>query len=215
MSDLVPITADPPAATGAAVVVRRHEEAGTRSEAVYSGCLRYRYALTRVWNEGAPRIAFVMLNPSTACERRDDPTIARCRRRALAGGYGAMRIVNLFALRETRPERMRADAEPVGPANDAALAQARDWADAVVAAWGIHGVHQGRDAQVARLLRAGGRRLLHFGLTRGGQPRHPLHLAYAVPAMPWESPLARSEPGGSAHSGPEIRARGPEIRDRG
>ena len=89
-----------------------------------------------------------MLNPSTAGAERNDPTIARCERRSRALGYGAMRAVNLFALRATRPEDMKRAADPVGPEGDAALAAALRWADHAICAWGVHGAHRGRDADV-------------------------------------------------------------------
>lgn len=167
------------------LVVRRHAAGGVRSEAVYSACGGYRYALTRVWDEGAPRIAFVMLNPSTASEAADDPTVARCVRRARDGGWGAVRVCNLFALRATVPARLKAHAAPEGPGNDAALADACRWADAVVAAWGVHGAHRGRGPEVERRLRRDAGALLHLGRTRAGHPRHPLYVSYRVALVPW------------------------------
>lgn len=168
-------------------VVRRHESGGVRSEAVYSACDLYRYALTRVWDEAMPQIAFVMLNPSTASELADDPTVARCVRRARDGGWGAVRVCNLFALRATRPAQLRAHALPEGPGNDAALADACRWADAVAAAWGVHGVHRGRGPAAARSLRWQARTLLHLGLTKAGHPRHPLYVSYRVALTSWEA----------------------------
>jgi hypothetical protein len=168
------------------LVVRLHAAGGVRSEAVYSGCGRYRYALTRFWDAAAPRIAFVMLNPSTASELADDPTVARCVRRARDGGWGAVRVCNLFALRETLPARLRAHATPEGPGNGAALAAACRWADAVAAAWGVNGAHLGRGPEAARLLRREAASLLHLGLTRAGHPRHPLYVSYRVALTPWE-----------------------------
>ena len=66
------------------------------SEAVYSDCERYRYLLTRVWGPG-PKALFVMLNPSTATEVQNDPTVERCERRARALGYGAFRGPHNYA----------------------------------------------------------------------------------------------------------------------
>ena len=62
-----------------------------------------------------------MLNPSTATEVQNDPTVERCERRARALGFGAFRVTNIFAFRATDPKVMRAEADPVGPANDAAI----------------------------------------------------------------------------------------------
>ena len=168
-----------------ALIVRRHTADGVLSEATYSPGGFYRYALTRTWDKAAPRVAFVMLNPSTATERADDPTILRCRRRSEAAGFGSVRIVNLFALRQTRPADLLAASNPVGEANDATLRDAARWADAILAAWGAHGAHMGRAGEIEEMLRNAERPLFHLGLTRKGQPRHPLYVAYSAPFLPW------------------------------
>lgn len=164
--------------------IRRHQAAGVSSEAVFSACGAYRYALTRQWDPDLPRLAWVMLNPSTADERRNDPTIARCERRARAMGCGAYRIVNLYAFRATVPRDLRAAGYPVGPGNAAALSAAVGWADRIICAWGGD-APRGRAAEVVALLRDAGAALYHLGLTQGGQPRHPLYRSYAVLPQQW------------------------------
>lgn len=167
-------------------MIRRVLEAeGRRSEVVYSDCERYRYSLTRCWDADAGRLLFVMLNPSQADEHRNDPTVARCEARARAMGFGAYRVVNIFAWRATDPRDLRVADQPVGPANDAALREGAAWSSHILAAWGAHGAHRGRGAEVRALLAACSRPLLHLGLTKGGEPRHPLYIAAARPAEPW------------------------------
>ena len=168
------------------MITRTHLKGDAASAAVYSPCERYRYSLTREWAPGdGGRVLFVMLNPSTATEARNDPTVERCERRARALGFGAFRVCNIFAWRATDPREMRAAADPVGPENDAALRDGCDWADMVVCAWGTHGAHLGRGPRVEALLRATGHGLHHLGLTRDGHPRHPLYIAYARQPEPW------------------------------
>jgi hypothetical protein len=162
---------------GGPFVVRRFMKGDAASVAVYSACEGYRYALTRVWQPEAGRVLFVMLNPSTATEVQNDPTVERCERRARAAGFGAFRVVNIFAWRATDPRAMRAVADPVGPGNDAAILEGVTWADRILCAWGTHGAHLGRGAMVERLLRATGRELTVLGLTRAGHPQHPLYIA--------------------------------------
>lgn len=166
-------------------VVRRHLKGDAQSVAVYSPCEAYRYELTRVWDEGAGRVVFVMLNPSTATEVQNDPTVERCERRARALGFGGFRVVNIFAFRATDPKVMRAQGDPVGPANDAAIVAAAHWGEQVICAWGSHGAHLGRGAVVESLLRATGRPLYQLGLTQAGAPKHPLYIGYAVQPEPW------------------------------
>ena len=66
--------------------------------AEFSPCRRYRLTLRRRW-DSAPQVLFGLLNPSTADESRDDPTVRRCIGLARSWGYGALAIGNLFAFR--------------------------------------------------------------------------------------------------------------------
>ena len=168
-------------------MIERHFTKGDAvSSAVYSDCDAYRYLLTRVWDPAGRRALFVMLNPSTATEMQNDPTVERCERRARALGFGAFRVTNIFAYRATDPRVMRAQADPVGPANDTAIRDsAENWADRIICAWGTHGAHLDRGAQVESLLRATGRPLFTLGLSKGGHPKHPLYIAYDQQPEPW------------------------------
>lgn len=163
---------------------RTHQNEAVRSSAVYSRCEVYRYSLTRRWGDGG-RVVFVMLNPSTADERRNDPTVERCQRRAQQMGFGAMQVVNIFAYRATDPRVLRSVDDPVGAGNDRVLKIAAKRAQLVLCAWGAHGVLRGRGAEVEALLRECASRLWHLGLTRTGMPRHPLYTSYAVRPSEW------------------------------
>lgn len=167
------------------MITREHIKGDAPSTAVYSDCERYRYLLTRTWDGEGRRVLFIMLNPSTATERQNDPTVERCERRARALGFGAFRVVNIFAYRATDPRDMRSARDPVGPDNDRAILDSLGWADQVICAWGTHGAHLGRGAQVEHLLRASGQDLFHLGLSKAGHPRHPLYIAYARQPEIW------------------------------
>jgi hypothetical protein len=166
------------------MITRDFTKGDAASQAVYSDCEAYRYLLTRVWGSG-PKALFVMLNPSTATEVQNDPTVERCETRARRLGFGAFRVTNIFAFRATDPKVMRATADPVGPGNDDAIRHSVDWADTVVCAWGNHGLHRDRGVAVEALLRETGVRLFHLGLTGQRQPRHPLYIGYDRQLAPW------------------------------
>ena len=168
------------------MITRTHTKGDAPSTAVYSDCEKYRYSLTRVWDAGGRKVAFVMLNPSTATEVQNDPTVERCERRARTLGFGSFCVTNIFAWRDTDPRKMRAAADPVGAHNDAAITAACDWADQVVAAWGTHGAHLNRGAMVEALLRKTGKPIYHLGLSKAGHPKHPLYIAYAQLPEIWE-----------------------------
>jgi hypothetical protein len=166
--------------------------------AIFSPDRRYRYTLSRRWPMDlllnlkaggvlSPHpqavVAFIGLNPSTADETIDDPTIRRCMAFARGWGFGGLVMLNLFAFRATDPAAMKREDDPVGPENDAYLAQALSVASLWVCCWGNHGDFRGRGRQVLDLMvglcaRApnGGPPIRHFGLTKTGQPRHPLYM---------------------------------------
>ncbi len=166
------------------MIRRDHISDGVTSQALYSACGSYRHALHRRWGPG-PVLGWVMLNPSTATEAQDDPTIARCTARARAMGCGGLAIGNLFALRATDPRQLRRVADPCGAGADAALLAAMAGVGLLICGWGNHGHLQGRDLAVTTALRKAGHQLHHLGLTRSGAPRHPLYLGYAVLPQPW------------------------------
>lgn len=153
-------------------VGRQNKESGMIRQTIFSPCRTYRYTLWREWIGGKGYAMFVGLNPSTADERQDDPTIRRCIAYAKAWGYSALCMTNLFAFRATEPKDMKAVADPVGPENDAHLLAMAGGAGVIVAAWGTHGTHRGRDAAVRKLLPA----LYCLALTKDGHPAHPLYL---------------------------------------
>ena len=167
------------------LVVRRHEENGRASEAVYSPCETYRYSLMRIWDAENPRLLYIMLNPSKATELANDPTIERCERRAKLLGYGAFRVTNLFALRETDPARLKRRKRPVGPDNAEQIEAALEWADDVLCAWGVHGDHRDQADSVREILARSSKPMLCLGLTKAGHPRHPLYISYKIRPTPW------------------------------
>lgn len=149
---------------------------------------RWRYRLWRRWDTGRPGSTFVLLNPSTANARTDDPTVRRVIGLARGWGFGSLELVNLFALRATSPDDLVGAADPVGPSNDQYLARAvRN--GTVVLAWGNHGRYLGRDRQVLGMLE--GARLFCLGLTKQGCPRHPLYAPRGPALVPF-SPKSAS-----------------------
>lgn len=168
------------------MITRTHQKSDAASVAIYSDCERFRYSLTRVWDETGRKALFIMLNPSTATEVQNDPTVERCERRARTLGFGAFRVTNIFAWRDTDPKKMRAADDPVGPDNDATILDGCRWSDMVLCAWGTHGAHRQRGEQVEQYLRATSRPLFHLGLTLAGHPKHPLYIAYAQQPESWD-----------------------------
>lgn len=183
-----------PPGTALAVLAEREGLTVDRGEhvAVFSPCRLYRYALTfavrkargRGPVEGPPGV-FLMLNPSTVDADRLDPTLTRCRNFARLWNWSTVTVVNIFAWRSTDPAGMKAAADPVGPANDAAILAAVRAADGLaVAGWGVHGEHRGRSGEVLAMLAGEGVDPLALRVTKAGHPGHPLYVPGRTPPLP-------------------------------
>lgn len=161
--------------------------AGLPERSLYSPDMAYRYAYGRWWGDQDLRTTdvWVLLNPATGdTEQRRRPTLDNCIARSRAAGRSGLVIVNLFAHRHTDPKALRKAVDPVGPANDEALQMLTSAAPRTIAAWGAGGRLHGRSRAVARLLD----RPLCLGMTRRGEPRHPLYVPRDARLVPWTVP---------------------------
>lgn len=153
------------------------------STAVISACGRYRYQLTR----GVGRLlAFVQHNPSKADAEINDPTLTRDLGFAAREGYDGAELMNVYAGRETEPKKLRLFSDPFGPDNEKWLDSLAQRHDKIVCAWGA-GVIPAHAAATVAILRRYGARLMCFGTTKGGQPKHPLYLAANTPLIDWDA----------------------------
>lgn len=143
-------------------------------DATFDSAKIYRYSLWRRWNNEAPKITFVLLNPSQADAERDDPTLRRCIGFAKDWGYGSLEVVNLFAFRSPTPQTLRSATDPIGPECDRYLLAAATTAQQIIVAWGNWGQLHQRDRTALQLL-APYSPLYCLGLNRTGHPRHPLY----------------------------------------
>ena len=163
--------------------------------ALFSECRTWRYALWRRWDFGSrcSMVAFVGLNPSTADESIDDPTIRRCQGFAKALGFDGMYMLNAYAFRATDPKDMKRAADPVGPENDQWLRYYGSVSNAIIAAWGVH-CDDRRKVSVCETI---GRSIMCLGKTKGGRPKHPLYLrADTKPEPFWQPQCVAEEPMG-------------------
>jgi hypothetical protein len=155
--------------------LRQNTVDGIEFGAIFDVNDRYRYSLWRAWSAHHPRVAFILLNPSTADEQRNDPTIRRCMRFARAWNFGSMEVLNLFAFRATDYKELFRASDPIGQENSRFLLQEVQRCSTVVLGWGTRGKFLSRDRQVIQLL-ADRKEVYCLGLTKDGQPRHPLYI---------------------------------------
>lgn len=167
------------------------------STAVFDLTRTYRFVLRREvddgdWNappEERDRVTFIMLNPSTADETEDDPTIRRCLGFACAWRYMRISVVNLFAYRTPSPRALlaasRSGVDIVGPENDHNIAGEVSRSQLVVCAWGTNGLAVERGREVRELLEGCGVTLHYLRLTKHGHPSHPLYLPGKLKPTVW------------------------------
>lgn len=159
---------------------------GAHRGASFSDCKRYRYLLWRAWDVKGPMANFIMLNPSTADDENDDPTITRISARAKAAGFGSLMVTNAYAFRATEPvvlkKLARAGGDPIGPLNDAAVMTMATRSAGVVVGWGAHidQVVPGRQQLLFDLLRGAGVKYHALGWNAAGTPKHPLYVGYDI-----------------------------------
>ena len=139
--------------------------------ATLSDCRKYRYVLSRTWDSKKKTILFIGLNPSTADEQIDDPTIRRCINYAQNWGYGSLLMVNLFAYRATMPTELKKVKNPIGNDNDLHIKELIKKVDLAVAAWGNEGSLLNRDKEIKKIIP----NLMCLKINKSGQPAHPLY----------------------------------------
>ena len=142
------------------------------SDALFSKDRIYRYALWRVWDDTLPKVLFIGLNPSTADEIKDDPTIRRCIGYAKSWGYGGYIMGNIFGYRSTDPKKLRCIDDPIGPDNNYWLKKLHKEASLTIGAWGNHGKLLNRGDEIIDLIN----NLYCLKITKEGHPSHPLYL---------------------------------------
>lgn len=148
---------------------------------------KYRYTLTKKF-VSVPRsiCVFIGLNPSTADENQDDPTIRRCIGYASHWGYEALTMLNIFAYRSTDPKVLyQKSFDPIGSDNDQHIVVAAQGANLVICAWGAHGELNGRGFQVKSLLQSLSINLHFLRQNTDGQPTHPLYLPRTLEPVEW------------------------------
>jgi hypothetical protein len=146
---------------------------------------RFRYALWRVWQPTGHRLLFIGLNPSTANDIKDDPTIRRLVGFAKAWGFGGLLVGNLFSLVTADPRILWFSSSPELPKgpNDVAIKQMREHSSMVFVGWGNEGRNAGtRPKEVLALL---GEPVFCLKTTRLGEPSHPLYLPLSSELIPY------------------------------
>lgn len=157
------------------------------SEAGISSCKVFRWWLWRVWDLGLPLVIWVMMNPSTADHRKNDPTILKVTRLSKRWGYGAALVLNIYAFRSSRPENMpETMKDRVGPRNNWWIKTLFRYAARknipVICAWGVK--HEERGHLVRRMANDARLELQCLEVALNGEPKHPRFLSESLRPRP-------------------------------
>lgn len=125
----------------------------------------------------SPEVLFIGMNPSTATAEVNDPTITREIGFTRRFGYNAYAKCNVMDYRATDPKQLLTVEEPRSEYNLPAIMTYAESAEIIILAYGaLHKSLQKYADETVSGLRAAGHELYCLGLTKSGQPRHPLYL---------------------------------------
>jgi hypothetical protein len=162
----------------------------------------HRYTLERNWIGTGGVICWIMLNPSTADDVFDDPTIRRVIGFSKRWGFSRLVVVNLYAYRATFPSdlaKLLTDVAAkrtlaIGPENDRHIREETEKADVIVCAWGnLSNLLAYREASVLETLKH--RELLCIRKTKLGNPAHPVREPYTEAPVIYRARECRNEDG--------------------
>jgi hypothetical protein len=165
-------------------------------EAVISACGNYRYRLDRVVSNSGPTYAFVGVNPSTADASNDDATVRKWRGFVSRWGGKHFIVGNVFAYRATNVAELARAADPIGPENFAHLLKIGFEADIIVPCWGSRGKipkqMRSKFDWAMDVIEGFGKPVRILGLSKSGDPLHPLMLGYDTPLIEWDRSALRA-----------------------
>jgi hypothetical protein len=142
--------------------------------AIFSEDRKYRYLLWRVWKSDPTIRLQIGLNPSTANEYTNDPTIIRSAQRAYADGFGGFIQANLYGYSSANPNILLGDGDFIGIDNDAYLKEAIALSSQVICGWGSFSPVIKRAPVVLKMIP----NPYCLGVNKDGQPKHPLYISY-------------------------------------
>lgn len=143
---------------------------GGSNGAIFSEDKKYRYVLWRIWDKNKPLIMFIGLNPSTANEYIDDPTIRRIKTFTKIWEYGGFYMLNLFTYITVYPEELIKCNNPLKLANWYLEIYVKK-CEKIVFAWGSFQEAKNRAEEIINRLKG-----YALKINKDGMPAHPLYI---------------------------------------
>lgn len=137
--------------------------------AIFSEDRLYRYALWRHWDE-RPKLMVIGLNPSTANEEVNDPTIKKVIKIADFNGFGGVYMLNLFGIVSKDPSILKSHHDPIAKQQEY-LDYYSQLCSKIVFAWGNFKEARERSVEVEQAFPNS--YALH--INKNGSPKHPLY----------------------------------------
>ena len=137
-------------------------------EASFSIDKKERYSLAREWDKSKNKILYIMLNPSKADDKKDDPTIRRLINFTKKFNYGGFLVGNIFTKITPNPKEID-KSKGISGRNLEELLKLINTVDQIVYAWG----NTIEEPQFLKELVLSPK---CFGKNFNGTPKHPLYL---------------------------------------
>jgi len=137
-------------------------------EAEFSIDKKERYSLKREWDNSKNKILYIMLNPSLADDKNDDPTIRRLINFTKKFNYGGFLVGNIFTTITPNPKELD-KSKGMSDKNFEELIKLINKVDQIVYAWG-NSVEEPQHLKELILSPK------CFGKNLNGTPKHPLYL---------------------------------------
>ena len=137
-------------------------------EAEFSIDKKERYSLNREWDKSKNKILYIMLNPSLADDKNDDPTIRRLINFTKKFNYGGFLVGNIFTKITPNPKELD-KSKGMSDKNFEELIKLINKVDQIVYAWGS-------SIEEPQLLKKLVLNPKCFGKNLNGTPKHPLYL---------------------------------------
>ena len=137
-------------------------------EAEFSIDKKERYSLKREWDKSKNKMLYIMLNPSLADDKNDDPTIRRLINFTKKFNYGGFLVGNIFTTITPNPKEID-KSKGMSDKNFEKLLNLINKVDKIVYAWG-NSVEEPQHLKELILSPK------CFGKNLNGTPKHPLYL---------------------------------------
>jgi len=112
-----------------------------KRDATFSDDKKYRFSLNRVWETESNKVLFIMINPSTASNDKDDRTIKKIMEISDNWNFGGLYVGNLYPYIDSKPGCLNTIVIPaeIQAQNQHHISEMAANCDKIVYAWGTKG----------------------------------------------------------------------------